>query len=152
MRASAGVAREADNSHDPPNRNTASLSSHALHCALIGYRTNEIVQLSIVDLRRRYAASRCTHLEISTSWYNPERCHLRTADDVVEFSTLVACRRVNVTRVLSTLIEDAVEYALPFGSLGRLVHRFQVARDLRQIFDYRAQQVQALFPRQPGKA
>jgi ligand-binding SRPBCC domain-containing protein len=50
-----------------------------------------------------------------------------------------------------TLIADTVEYALPFGLLGRLVHRLQVARDLSRIFDYRARQVQALLPRQPGE-
>lgn len=41
-----------------------------------------------------------------------------------------------------TLIADTVEYALPFGLLGQLVHRLQVARDLGWIFDYRTQQVQ----------
>jgi len=46
-----------------------------------------------------------------------------------------------------TLIADTVEYALPFRLLGHLVHRLQVARDLGRIFDYRAQQVQTLFPR-----
>jgi hypothetical protein len=51
-----------------------------------------------------------------------------------------------------TLIADTVAYDLPFGLLGRLVHRLQVARDLGQIFDYRARQVQALLLRQPGKA
>ncbi|HMD47996.1 MAG TPA: SRPBCC family protein [Bryobacteraceae bacterium] len=45
-----------------------------------------------------------------------------------------------------TSIADIVDYALPFGPLGRLVHRFQVARDLEQIFDYRAQRVRSLFP------
>jgi ligand-binding SRPBCC domain-containing protein len=44
-----------------------------------------------------------------------------------------------------TLIEDVVEYALPFGWIGRLVHRLQVSRDLAQIFDYRTQRVQALL-------
>ena len=44
-----------------------------------------------------------------------------------------------------TLIVDIVEYALPFGLIGRLVHRLQVARHLSQIFDYRAQRVQALL-------
>jgi len=43
-----------------------------------------------------------------------------------------------------TLITDSVEYALPFGLLGRLAHRFQVARDLSRIFDYRSR-VQALL-------
>jgi len=44
-----------------------------------------------------------------------------------------------------TLIEDVVEYALPFGWIGRLVHRLQVSRDLAKIFDYRTQRVQALL-------
>jgi ligand-binding SRPBCC domain-containing protein len=44
-----------------------------------------------------------------------------------------------------TSIVDMVAYALPFGPLGRLVHRLQVARDLSQVFDYRARRVQALF-------
>ncbi len=44
-----------------------------------------------------------------------------------------------------TSIEDAVRYVLPFGLLGRLIHRIQVARDIEKIFDYRARQVQALF-------
>jgi len=44
-----------------------------------------------------------------------------------------------------TSIVDIVQYALPFGLLGRLAHRLQVARDLSEIFDYRAQRVQALL-------
>jgi ligand-binding SRPBCC domain-containing protein len=45
-----------------------------------------------------------------------------------------------------TSIVDIVRYALPFGLLGALVHRLQVARDLELIFDYGARQVQLLFP------
>ena len=44
-----------------------------------------------------------------------------------------------------TSIVDVVDYALPFGVLGRLAHRIQVARDLSHIFDFRAQRVQALL-------
>ena len=45
-----------------------------------------------------------------------------------------------------TLIADTVDYTLPFGSLGRLVHRLRVAQDLGRIFDYRARQVSASGP------
>ena len=45
-----------------------------------------------------------------------------------------------------TSIEDDVEYALPFGLPGRLVHRLLVAGDMSRIFDDRARQVRALFP------
>jgi ligand-binding SRPBCC domain-containing protein len=44
-----------------------------------------------------------------------------------------------------TSIVDVVDYALPFGVLGRLVHRIQVAPDLSHIFDFRAQRVQSLL-------
>lgn len=50
-----------------------------------------------------------------------------------------------------TRIADTVDYALPFGLLGRLVHRLRVARDLEEIFDYREQQVRALLSRQAGE-
>jgi ligand-binding SRPBCC domain-containing protein len=43
-----------------------------------------------------------------------------------------------------TSIVDIVQYALPFGPLGRLV-RPLVARDLARIFDHRARQVQSLL-------
>lgn len=44
-----------------------------------------------------------------------------------------------------TSMVDIVHYVLPFGPLGRLIHRLQLARDLAKIFDYRAQRVQTLF-------
>lgn len=36
-----------------------------------------------------------------------------------------------------TVVSDCVEYALPFGLLGRLAHGLIVGRQLRQIFEYR---------------
>ena len=44
-----------------------------------------------------------------------------------------------------TSIEDLVQYELPFGLLGRLVQRLQVARDVDEIFDYRAREIQRIF-------
>jgi ligand-binding SRPBCC domain-containing protein len=37
------------------------------------------------------------------------------------------------------LVSDRVDYALPFGPLGRLAHRLAVQRQLQEIFDYRQQ-------------
>lgn len=42
-----------------------------------------------------------------------------------------------------TLMRDEVEYALPFGPLGVLAHKWKVKADLDKIFDYRAEQVEA---------
>ena len=44
-----------------------------------------------------------------------------------------------------TAILDVVEYELPLGILGDVVHRVQVARDLEKIFDYRTQRVKDLL-------
>lgn len=44
------------------------------------------------------------------------------------------------------VIEDVVEYRLPFGPLGRVVHRLAVRRELDRIFDHRAAVMRRLFP------
>lgn len=40
-----------------------------------------------------------------------------------------------------TKVGDLVEYALPFGTLGRLVHKLVVRKQLEQIFQYRQQEL-----------
>lgn len=49
-------------------------------------------------------------------------------------------------------IEDRVEYRMPFGVLGRLVHAVAVRRELARIFDHRARVIAELFPLQPARA
>jgi len=44
-----------------------------------------------------------------------------------------------------TLMIDEVRYALPFGGLGRLVHALWVKRQLKHIFDYRAEVIRELL-------
>lgn len=44
------------------------------------------------------------------------------------------------------IMQDHVEYALPLGVLGRLVHRLRVRRQLEQIFEYRRDAIERLFP------
>jgi ligand-binding SRPBCC domain-containing protein len=40
---------------------------------------------------------------------------------------------------------DRVTYLLPFGPLGRLVHKLKVKHMLEEIFDYRTQHLYELF-------
>jgi len=49
-----------------------------------------------------------------------------------------------------TKMTDEVQYALPFGVLGRIVHALKVRRDGIRIFDYRRLQIDARFG-QPGE-
>lgn len=43
------------------------------------------------------------------------------------------------------LMEDIIDYKLPFGVLGQIMHPLLVQRQLRQIFGYREQKLSALF-------
>jgi ligand-binding SRPBCC domain-containing protein len=47
-------------------------------------------------------------------------------------------------------MKDEVQYSVPFGVLGRIVHAVKVRSDVDQIFDYRRLQIDALFG-QPGE-
>lgn len=44
----------------------------------------------------------------------------------------------------ATVIHDRVRYAIPFGPLGELANLLFVRRDLRRIFDYRAEAVERM--------
>jgi ligand-binding SRPBCC domain-containing protein len=44
------------------------------------------------------------------------------------------------------LMQDHVDYELPFGILGRLAHGLRVRRQLEAIFDYRRRAIQEIFP------
>lgn len=44
-----------------------------------------------------------------------------------------------------TLILDRVEYLLPFGAVGRMVHAFSVRRNVQSIFEFREQKVEQIF-------
>jgi hypothetical protein len=42
-------------------------------------------------------------------------------------------------------IHDRIEYALPFGPLGRLAHRLRVRRQLEEIFEFRQKAIEEIF-------
>ncbi len=44
-----------------------------------------------------------------------------------------------------TLVRDRVQYELPFGVLGAIIHELVVRRQLRDIFDYRANVIEETF-------
>jgi hypothetical protein len=49
-----------------------------------------------------------------------------------------------------TKVIDEVQYSLPLGVLGRIIHTLKVHGDVSRIFDYRRQRIDALFG-QPGE-
>ena len=48
-----------------------------------------------------------------------------------------------------TLMRDTVKYGLPMGTLGELGGGWLVRRDVERIFNYRAEQISAIFKMQP---
>jgi ligand-binding SRPBCC domain-containing protein len=46
---------------------------------------------------------------------------------------------------VGTRMDDTVDYELPFGLLGAIARALFVARSLEKIFDYRAEQIRAMF-------
>lgn len=51
-----------------------------------------------------------------------------------------------------TLVTDLVDYALPFGPLGQLVHRLVVGRQLRHIFAFRQQALKNILGKTESRA
>lgn len=50
-----------------------------------------------------------------------------------------------------TRMVDEVNYALPFGPLGRALHRVFVRRDLENIFDFRAEKIDHISRQSMGR-
>lgn len=48
-------------------------------------------------------------------------------------------------------MEDIVDYKLPFGVLGKMVHPVMVAPKLKEIFNYRRDKLKDLFGEYPGE-
>jgi ligand-binding SRPBCC domain-containing protein len=46
-------------------------------------------------------------------------------------------------------VEDRVEYELPLGLLGRIVHRLRVRRQLEEIFEFRQTSIDRIFAGRP---
>lgn len=44
-----------------------------------------------------------------------------------------------------TRMTDVVRHRLPFGVVGRIVHRLKVRRDIEGIFDYRRRRIREIF-------
>ncbi|NJB70173.1 ligand-binding SRPBCC domain-containing protein [Saonia flava] len=49
-----------------------------------------------------------------------------------------------------TLMEDVIDYKIPFGIIGQLAHPLLVKKQLLEIFNYREQKLQALFGKIEG--
>lgn len=50
----------------------------------------------------------------------------------------------------ATLMTDRIEYEMPFGLIGKVVHALIVQRQLREILEYRSNAARVMFPVHAG--
>ncbi len=96
-----------------------------------------------IEYRIRWTLFRLRWVTRITRWRPP--AEFQDVQEKGPYASWVHTHRF-APSVSGVVMEDHVEYALPFGFLGRLVHRLSVRRQLEQIFDFRRQAIAAIFP------
>lgn len=122
--------------------NLARLTPPGLRFRIVGAAPGEMAAGARFDYRIRWTLFRLRWVTRITRWEPP-----RQFQDVQEkgpYKTWVHTHSFTGGSDGVTM-HDRVEYALPFGPLGRLVHRLAVRRQLEQIFDYRRRAIEEIF-------
>jgi len=83
------------------------------------------------------------HWRTLISDYNPP--HYFTDEQLMGPYSFWHHRHEFVSTTEGTLIQDTVNYALPLGIIGLLVHTLFVKRQLQSIFDFRTSAINAIF-------
>jgi ligand-binding SRPBCC domain-containing protein len=98
---------------------------------------------SRIEYRIRWAIFRLRWVTRITSWR--PTAEFQDVQERGPYKTWIHTHRFN-TSGSAVIMEDHVEYALPFGLLGSLVHALSVRRQLQKIFDYRRHAIARFFP------
>ena len=88
-------------------------------------------------------------LNITTRWVT-EITHVDEGNYFVDeqrFGPYSLCHVKNFIKPIENGVEmiDIIDYKIPFGILGQIVHPFIVAPKLKEIFEYRKQSLNELF-------
>lgn len=124
-------------------RNLERLTPPALRFEILGCSTPECQLGSLIDYRLRLHGIPFHWRTVISRW-EPGRLFVDEAL-VSPYRLWEHTHRFRAEGPETTVIEDVVDYALPFGFLGELFH-FWVRRELEGIFDFRAEVVRAIFP------
>lgn len=137
----APVAEVWDFFSDPAN--LARITPGGLRFRVVGDPPRPLSSGARIEYRIRWAALTLRWVTRISRW-EPGRLF----EDVQErgpYRRWVHTHRFSPERG-GTRMRDRVEYALPFGPLGRLAHRLVVRRQLARIFDHRGEAIRELFP------
>lgn len=126
-------------------QNLEKITPHWLGFKILSMSTNSISEGTVIRYRLRLNG-------IPISWrtdiceWNPPHCF-------VDEQTEGPYKRWRHTHRFEahggrTKMIDEVQYSLPLGVLGRIVHALKLRGDVNRIFDYRRVQIDALFGEQ----
>jgi hypothetical protein len=123
-------------------RNLARLTPPWLRFRIHGETPPELAEGSRLEYRIRWGFVPIRWVTRITLWKPPSEFR-----DVQESGPYRLWHHVHRFREDAGGVEmrDRVEYALPFGPLGELVHALRVRRQLEEVFDYRRGAIREIF-------
>ncbi len=130
-------------------RNLARITPPWLSFRIHGPAPNPIAEGSRIEYRIRWTVFRLRWVTRITRWRPP--AEFEDVQEMGPYRTWIHTHRFT-RRGAAVRMEDHVEYALPFGVLGRLVHRLRVRRQLEEIFAYRTRAIEQIFGKGPAAA
>ncbi len=126
---------------DPSN--LARITPPALRFRIHGAPAAALGEGSRIEYRIRWLIFRLRWVTRITKWRAPHE--FQDVQEKGPYAAWVHTHRFS-RRGDMILMEDHVDYALPLGVLGRLVHRLAVRRQLEEIFAYRRRAIDEIFP------
>ena len=129
--------------------NLARITPPWLSFRIHGEMPRPIAQGSRIEYRIRWTVFRLRWVTRITRWI--PSTEFQDIQEKGPYATWIHTHRFTPSGS-GVLMEDHVEYALPFGVLGRFAHALRVRRQLQQIFDYRRQAIGQFFPGAPSES
>ena len=123
--------------------NLARLTPPGLNFRIVGPLQNRLEAGSRLEYRIRWSMVRLRWVTRITRWVPHSEF-----EDVQEdgpYRVWIHTHRFDGDGDRVTM-KDRVEYALPLGPAGRIVHRLAVRRQLEAIFDFRRKAIEEIFP------
>jgi len=123
-------------------RNLARITPPWLSFRIHGEPPRELGEGSRIEYRIRWMGLRLRWVTRITRWR--AGVEFQDVQEKGPYSAWIHTHRFS-QQGSSVFLEDRVDYALPFGVLGRMAHAFAVRRQLENIFAYRRKAIEAIF-------
>jgi ligand-binding SRPBCC domain-containing protein len=126
---------------DPAN--LAKLTPPGLRFRIVAPPAGQMRAGSHIEYRIRWLVFRLRWMTRITAW-EPRRM-FADVQEAGPYRTWTHSHVFEAMGAAGVRMRDRVEYTLPFGPLGRLVHAALVRRQLERIFDFRERAIREIF-------